>query len=1070
MTDESFTDKSTMVNHRPKIRRFILQLCFFAFVAALIQNRAFAQDQGTPACHIMFGKIKTSFSGTRNSTITPTVYSPEKNYAASGSIIKSTLNKQVILNDPKSIFIAFLDEHLVLLGPQNNMSTDGTINPFEVVENTARYTLYNLKEKKVQRTFELANIVQGIFSYSQIGDRANNHAQVYVRHKLVPVNNSNSLLYIEKVGEVKKVKAFNSATGDPVYEIPLNEHQSVVLGDSFFSIVHNTENTVSIYSTQTGQELKTIPRLKEGIVHHIESQTRGVFALMEWTPSWTRVPPLEAGPNAPPPTVTPPDPNKPTSWITIFNPHDNTLVKKSNIDFGIQSTRGLSTSPKLNYVLLNEEKKLHIKDINGDVPWFAKEEPIQVTFTHDERFVLAKSKEGPYNIFDLQSKKVTPLPLKDTAEWAQISDYDKKSGRLFISTQTSSSPQNLANDEAFLFYIFDPATGQIRAIKGVTPGFSKDFGISTVYLPENNSAISSSFYSNKTTEIPLSVAPKQGEWTGIENFKLFLAKKQYSSTATHLDSFRRFVNEAAPTDLVGTDIHVFLLRLYKESPSTFYTVYWELKNKLPTDLFSRELALSQLFPPEELKELKQTYFKEFVRRIRDMKTASSPFFPSNPKANLFEDFHVFYPLFHSIDKKKKKNLVNRISGLYLNQAMAVPEFQQVFNQKIFRFIKHNVKLALGVEGKTSPLTDLAVTRPGGLFPSGNKEKGLFSGVLFSTSPIKTATGEVSTKNSFGFYHLNIPKFFTAPTQKEEHVLEWQTFGQSFKSKVTAAPSDIDFSKYYPAEVSPKYADLWDDDKRLGGMVVIGDNMSEQEELLGEYQSYYKSQGFKFSAPVKLTKVRDFLKEKVESGELDYLVKEAHSGGNEHVLVSINPKGEMRIANKKHADGTSESVYLYLPEPKKPTDPWGVRNNTENAITNKEFAEWMKKRTEVQQKQLLFFNTSCSSVEMVCKEIQDIQSPQFMAYGAATLNDTFVNAEDSALRQFIHGIRKKKTYAEIREMMQKDPSYAKKESNDYLMPDEPRFQELVVKKLENPVDVDVAIFDEKGNRYYLDQDD
>ena len=62
-----------------------------------------------------------------------------------------------------------------------------------------------------------------------------------------------------------------------------------------------------------------------------------------------------------------------------------------------------------------------------------------------------------------------------------------------------------------------------------------------------------------------------------------------------------------------------------------------------------------------------------------------------------------------------------------------------------------------------------------------------------------------------------------------------------------------------------------------------------------------------------------------------------------------------------------------------------------------------------------------------------------------------------MRAAIDGVRKSKSYADIREDMKKDTRYESKTSNVFIFPDEDKYTELITNVLKIPVDIDTKLF-------------
>ncbi len=235
--------------------------------------------------------------------------------------------------------------------------------------------------------------------------------------------------------------------------------------------------------------------------------------------------------------------------------------------------------------------------------------------------------------------------------------------------------------------------------------------------------------------------------------------------------------------------------------------------------------------------------------------------------------------------------------------------------------------------------------------------------------------------------------------------------------------------------------------KVSGIVVTGASLSSASDVVNEYISYYKDAGFKFEK-AKAENTVEFLKKKIESGEASYLVKEAHSEGDANSVVSVNEKSNVLRGVKKLANGKEEVIYLLAPD--KPD------YKTTKRLGLREFGEAMEKRNKNGEKPFVYFNTSCSSDFKVLNEVQEVANSSFINVGSTTTAYTFANRDNSGLKQMIDGFRQKKTYEEIRQMMQKDRGYANGRSNQFIFPDQDEYKNKITDKLTPPTITDIKI--------------
>ena len=108
------------------------------------------------------------------------------------------------------------------------------------------------------------------------------------------------------------------------------------------------------------------------------------------------------------------------------------------------------------------------------------------------------------------------------------------------------------------------------------------------------------------------------------------------------------------------------------------------------------------------------------------------------------------------------------------------------------------------------------------------------------------------------------------------------------------------------------------------------------------------------------------------------------------------------------------------------------------------------------------------MDKACHEYEAAASKKLVVIATTNLTDTFIDSEKEAIMQLIDGFRTKKTYAQIREGMQKDNLYKSGEGDSFILPDEPKFEEEILSKLATPLDIELKVFDEAGKPYALDE--
>ena len=253
-------------------------------------------------------------------------------------------------------------------------------------------------------------------------------------------------------------------------------------------------------------------------------------------------------------------------------------------------------------------------------------------------------------------------------------------------------------------------------------------------------------------------------------------------------------------------------------------------------------------------------------------------------------------------------------------------------------------------------------------------------------------------------------------------------------------------------MAPNYAALWKD-KKLVGMTFISPNLDEWKDRVSQnYLSYYMDQGFSFDEPVNMKDSSDWIAEKIKTGEIDYILKEAHTAGNDYDLIGLSRNNILLTGRKKLSNGKEEIMHLLVPQDEKET----LR------ISFEDMASWMEERKNAQKGELIYLNSSCWSAENVAKTNASIGSEQFIHIAAENKTTTFSNNPKSTKYHIIDGLRKGKSYPEMFNSMKKTPRFVDG-YNDFVLPHDKKFTELF-EDLEDVYQVD--LYDQNGKLIQL----
>jgi hypothetical protein len=215
---------------------------------------------------------------------------------------------------------------------------------------------------------------------------------------------------------------------------------------------------------------------------------------------------------------------------------------------------------------------------------------------------------------------------------------------------------------------------------------------------------------------------------------------------------------------------------------------------------------------------------------------------------------------------------------------------------------------------------------------------------------------------------------------------------------------------------------------MTGLVMASDNLgSAAVPLIDRYAAFYARRGFSFTRSTAVTGLKAFVLGKIMSGEIQYLVKEAHAAGDEQNLVWLSRRGEV-LTGTRNMNGKSEKVFLMRPDP----------TSGEDYISNRAFGDAVHGR----KVPLVYFNTSCWSSQKAPGEISAADSPLFTEIPVTQEARMLYDSPDSAIRILLDDLRSGRTYAEMRGDLRAVPGYASGSEDTYIFPDEPRYRKTL----------------------------
>lgn len=372
-----------------------------------------------------------------------------------------------------------------------------------------------------------------------------------------------------------------------------------------------------------------------------------------------------------------------------------------------------------------------------------------------------------------------------------------------------------------------------------------------------------------------------------------------------------------------------------------------------------------------------------------------------------------------------------------------------------KFVKIGKQALIPIFGRETPkvLTDIDLVRNG-------REIKPF---ILATHPIqgqRIDSGNDGGAALYGIYLVQKDAVTFEEGAPKRHEVEWEFLGKKFKAKLEG--SAVNIVEIVPNEPGPRQEELWKN-KTLTGLFAVGSAMghgngSDAEGILSDVKSYLISEGFKAKAKLKQSDdLKKFIASKIKDGTLSWFVKDEHSDGDNINLFRINKKGQIETLEKTLPDGRQERVFLLHP-----AAPGGDKPE---AIPSAEVGKWMAERTKRGGGQLIYLNTSCSSAHSKApSEIGAIGNPSWVEIPGSVYMGIFENLEDNSIRWAIDGIRKGKTWAQIKaDTLHYNPDAASGSKDVLLFPDEAEYREMFGTNT-HTVKLKAEVVDEKGKPF------
>lgn len=470
---------------------------------------------------------------------------------------------------------------------------------------------------------------------------------------------------------------------------------------------------------------------------------------------------------------------------------------------------------------------------------------------------------------------------------------------------------------------------------------------------------------------------------------------------------------------------------------------------------------------QQLERASENYLKELAK--------------THPRSQLkdWASLSPLVPVLRHLSPKKRDDYLDLVAQSLADQAADSPEFHGVFLSKLYKFTSQAAAPFFGGESKA--MTDLTLVR----------DTDRIRPIILGSQAIDQSPKSLT---DYGFYSraldaIPVPsaeqinsqvKAKGSPALLSEQSVRWQVAGVPYQAQFSVKSQGFSGNPI-PEGKAPNYGELWKNGT-LTGLVITSSNLKNlAAPVMGEYLAYYQAQGFTFQPPTEVKDSARFLKDQIESGRLGYLIKEAHSDGDEKNLFRMDVQVRVQVGERKLPDGRTERIQLMFPDAGSTAPlPGGAAlaagtgatsaaaEPTTALLPNEVFGSWVKTREQNGQGQMVYLNTSCWSAAKAVREIEAAQSRALLNIPSTTTVKTFGNRPANAEQIILTAIRSGKSYEEMRTALKANQEYRRGEGNHFIFPDDREYQENISQYLRTPLDIRLNIQGPEGRPYSLDQ--
>lgn len=417
------------------------------------------------------------------------------------------------------------------------------------------------------------------------------------------------------------------------------------------------------------------------------------------------------------------------------------------------------------------------------------------------------------------------------------------------------------------------------------------------------------------------------------------------------------------------------------------------------------------------------------------------------KFSVWKKLRPLTPVLAAFNADKKEEYIYQITNAIADAASDSRELHGIFHSKLYYFAKEAVNPLFGE--KKHLFTDATVEREG-------------QTVLPHILATEMIDGDSATETDFGFFEKRMPPILLPadahPGSFEKRHLHWKSGDLSYSAELQINVLESiklkDRKDFAPAE-------LWKDGK-LTGVIITGTNLRGiAANVMDQYLGYYRDQGFRFSSrPEELPDVDSFLQDAVESGSMDYLIKEAHSDGDEKNVFRFDSQARI-LTGVRDVPGEAdkkEVIHLVFPD---------ADSQKTHLLSNDQFGEWVRTREAKGQGPVVYFNTSCWSDKKAVCEIEATHSDALINIPTSTVAYTFANHPSNAEFLLLDSFRRGGSFQQTRKALEQNPEYRQDKGNVFLFPDEDRYKSRITDILKVPIHTQIVVRDNQGRVLDLD---